>query len=149
MVFKLGENVEIFWAGSSGYGHFYPGKICNVYKWLWRGVWWLWQWMEIECSPSIRSKTKKKVSRNQQFRQRRFWEPDTVTNSSFTVNKNELSKFLGATKYMSLIKLPQIYHHWSGMTRQPIIADNISRNRWKEIKSNLFCWTSAMAIRYA
>ena len=46
-------------------------------------------------------------------------------------------------------QLPQIYHLWSGMTRQPIIADNISRNRWQEIKSNLYFveprqWQSGM-----
>ena len=45
---------------------------------------------------------------------------------------------MGATKWMSLIKLPQIYYHWSGTTRQSIIADNISKNRWKEIKSHLY-----------
>ena len=32
MVFQRDEQVEIFWAGPSGYGHFYPGKICNIYR---------------------------------------------------------------------------------------------------------------------
>ena len=58
-------------------------------------------------------------------------------NTSFKLDSVELKTFLGIHIYMSVIELPSIHDYWSERTRVPQIASVMSRNRFKEIKSNL------------
>ena len=60
---------------------------------------------------------------------------DTGRNLSLT--DTETTTFLGLTIVMSYLKYPRIRMYWAEKTRVPVIADNMSRDRYFTIRKNL------------
>lgn len=57
--------------------------------------------------------------------------------SNFNMSEEELLVFLGIIMYMGLVPLPSIVDYWAVQTRVPQVADFMSRNRFKSIRSKL------------
>ena len=56
-------------------------------------------------------------------------------NDPFNIDSKERIVFIGVSKWMSLIKLPQMHMYWAKDTRIPHVADFMTRNRYQQIKS--------------
>ncbi|XP_066957626.1 LOW QUALITY PROTEIN: piggyBac transposable element-derived protein 3-like [Macrobrachium rosenbergii] len=56
---------------------------------------------------------------------------------NFNITEAELKVFMGAITFMGLVPLPSIVDYWAVHTRIPQIANCMSRNRFKAIRSNL------------
>ena len=59
------------------------------------------------------------------------------TGKSLGTNALEISKFWGCSIVAALLGFPQIHMCWEGKTRYPLIADNISRDRFYLIRKSL------------
>ncbi|XP_064088812.1 piggyBac transposable element-derived protein 3-like, partial [Macrobrachium nipponense] len=57
--------------------------------------------------------------------------------SNFNLSESEFMVFLGLLMYMELMPLPSIVDYWAIKTRVPQVAEYMSRNRFKVIRSNL------------
>ena len=57
--------------------------------------------------------------------------------SNFNMSEEELMVFLGLIIYMGLVPLPSLVDFWAVKTRVPQVADYMSRNRFKAIRSYL------------
>ncbi|XP_064088383.1 piggyBac transposable element-derived protein 4-like [Macrobrachium nipponense] len=57
--------------------------------------------------------------------------------SNFHMSEEDLMVFLGLIVYMGLVPLPSIVDFWAVNTRIPQVADLMSRNRFKAIRSSL------------
>lgn len=68
--------------------------------------------------------------------------------SSINTNDNEIEQFLGIHLIMSIIKMPAYKMFWNQRTKYSIVADNMSRNRFEKLRSNIhfadntFCLSS-------
>lgn len=58
-------------------------------------------------------------------------------NTSFKVSELEMRMYLGINILSGVIKMPSYRMYWARATRFPAIADNMSRNVFEKIKSNL------------
>jgi len=56
---------------------------------------------------------------------------------SMNTNETEIEQFIGIHLIMSIIKLPSYKMFWNQYLRQPIVADNMSRNRFDKLRSNI------------
>ncbi|XP_069701493.1 piggyBac transposable element-derived protein 3-like [Periplaneta americana] len=59
------------------------------------------------------------------------------TGKSLGTDSTEIKKLFGACIYTTLIGYPRLKMFWSARTRIPMIADNMSRNRFFELRTNL------------
>ncbi|XP_068208588.1 piggyBac transposable element-derived protein 3-like [Palaemon carinicauda] len=57
--------------------------------------------------------------------------------SNFHISEEDVMVFLGLIIYMGLVPLPSIVDFWAVKTRIPQVADFMSRNRFKAIRSSL------------
>ena len=57
--------------------------------------------------------------------------------TSFSINVQDLMVFLGLVIYMGVVPLPSIIDYWNTWTRISQVADYMSRNRFKAIRSTL------------
>ncbi|XP_068237423.1 uncharacterized protein [Palaemon carinicauda] len=55
--------------------------------------------------------------------------------SNFHISEEDVMVFLGLIIYMGLVPLPSIVDFWAVKTRIPQVADFMSRNRFKAIRS--------------
>ena len=56
---------------------------------------------------------------------------------NFNMSEEEFMVFLGLIIYMGLVHLPSIVDYWAVKTRVPHVADFMSRNRFKTIRTSL------------
>lgn len=56
---------------------------------------------------------------------------------SFKLEANDMALFIGVSMLISIYNLPRIRMNWARRTRIPIVADNISRNKYFLIRANL------------
>ncbi|XP_057685429.1 piggyBac transposable element-derived protein 3-like isoform X7 [Corythoichthys intestinalis] len=61
-------------------------------------------------------------------------------NHALKLDRSELEQFLGCVLFMSIFDLPRSRMYWSRITRLPLVADVMPRDRWEEIKRFIhFC----------
>ena len=53
------------------------------------------------------------------------------------ITKDEVKKVIGILIYMSIVKVPGIRRHFTGITQMPIVANAMKVSRFEEILSNL------------
>lgn len=57
--------------------------------------------------------------------------------SSINTNDHEIEQFLGIHLIMSIIKMPSYKMFWNQRTKYSLVADNMSRNRFEKLRSNI------------
>lgn len=68
--------------------------------------------------------------------------------NTIDTNKAEMEVFLGIHLMMGIVSMPSMNNYWSGSTRFPLIADNMSRNRFQTLRQFLHVNDNSQNIPY-